>query len=251
MASYQIYQFRAELKDYRPKIWRRFQVMSNITMADLGYTVMTMYEMMAEHLFCFEMKLKKGAPERRMPKGLIDDSEHVSEIMNSLSDVNGQKTPSELFAELFAPKMWRFEIIHEDFDLGFRLTDKTFDVMESGLGDVMSAPGERITFIYDFGDYWQVELKLEKVIEDDELSDEELPRVLAGKGYGIIEDCGSVWGLAEIAEAFKVKSGEKYEMYREWLGVDDLEAFDIEDMNNELKHRPKEYSDIYEHMVYE
>jgi len=222
--------------------------MSNITMADLGYVVMTMYKMMAEHLFRFEMKLKKSAPERHMPQGLIDNSEYVSVLLNSLSDLSDKKAPSELFDEFFAPKRWFFELIYEDFDLMFRPTDMVFDVMESNLRDVMSVPGEKITFDYDFGDDWRVELKLEKVIEDNGLSDEEIPRILAGKGYGIIEDCGGVWGLAEMAEAFKVRSGEKYEMYREWLGVDDLdlEMFDIEGMNNELKYRPKKYSEIYE-----
>ena len=52
MASQPIYQFYAELKDYEPKIWRRFQVPENITMARLGYILMTMYEMKANHLFC-------------------------------------------------------------------------------------------------------------------------------------------------------------------------------------------------------
>lgn len=36
MASQPIYQFYAELKDYEPKIWRRFQVPENITMALAG-----------------------------------------------------------------------------------------------------------------------------------------------------------------------------------------------------------------------
>ena len=47
MASQPIYQFYAELKDYEPKMWRRFQVPGNITMARLGYILMTMYEMQA------------------------------------------------------------------------------------------------------------------------------------------------------------------------------------------------------------
>jgi hypothetical protein len=47
MASQPIYQFYAELDDYSPKIWRRFQVMNNITMARLGYIVMTIFEMQA------------------------------------------------------------------------------------------------------------------------------------------------------------------------------------------------------------
>ena len=36
MASQPIYQFYAELNNYQPKIWRRFQVPGNITMARLG-----------------------------------------------------------------------------------------------------------------------------------------------------------------------------------------------------------------------
>jgi hypothetical protein len=59
MASQPIYQFYAELDNYSPKIWRRFQVMNNITMARLGYIVMTIFEMQASHLFCFEVPLGK------------------------------------------------------------------------------------------------------------------------------------------------------------------------------------------------
>ena len=51
MASQPIYQLYSELNDYKPKIWRRFQVLGNITMARLGYIVMTLYEMQANHLF--------------------------------------------------------------------------------------------------------------------------------------------------------------------------------------------------------
>jgi len=55
MASHLIYQFYAELAAYKPKIWRRFQVLNNVTMAKLGYMIMTMFEMQASHLFCFDV----------------------------------------------------------------------------------------------------------------------------------------------------------------------------------------------------
>lgn len=45
-------------------------------------------------------------------------------------------------------------------------------------------------FTYDFGDDWEINVKLEKIIIDETLSKKDLPRVLKGKGYGIIEDCG-------------------------------------------------------------
>ena len=35
MASHPIYQLYAELDDFKPKIWRRFQVLNDITVARL------------------------------------------------------------------------------------------------------------------------------------------------------------------------------------------------------------------------
>jgi len=54
VASQPIYQFYAELKDYKPLIWRRFQVAGNITLAQLGYVTMTLFEMKGSHLFHLE-----------------------------------------------------------------------------------------------------------------------------------------------------------------------------------------------------
>jgi hypothetical protein len=54
MASRPIYQFYAELLEFEPLIWRRFQVPDNITLARLGYIVMTLFEMRASHLFAVE-----------------------------------------------------------------------------------------------------------------------------------------------------------------------------------------------------
>ena len=55
MASKPIYQIYAELQDYEPKIWRRFQVMNDITMARLAYILMTLFEMKGSHLYLFEV----------------------------------------------------------------------------------------------------------------------------------------------------------------------------------------------------
>jgi hypothetical protein len=54
MASNPIYEFYAQLRDYQPKMWRRFQVANNITMARLGYILMTLFEMQANHPFRIE-----------------------------------------------------------------------------------------------------------------------------------------------------------------------------------------------------
>ena len=60
MASQPIYEFYAELEDYTPKIWRRFQVANNVTMARLGYILMTLFEMQASHLFRIEVPAREN-----------------------------------------------------------------------------------------------------------------------------------------------------------------------------------------------
>ena len=72
--------------------------------------------------------------------------------------------------------------------------------------------------------------------------------MLEGEGYGIVEDCGGVGGLKEIAKAFKSKKGRKYKEFCEWLGVEELDlvSFDIEDANLRVKKIPRIYTDVYE-----
>jgi hypothetical protein len=78
MASHPIYQFYAELCDYEPKIWRRFQVMDHITAARLGYILMTLFEMQACHLFCFDISFLENLSRRQKRTGSQSDLELLS-----------------------------------------------------------------------------------------------------------------------------------------------------------------------------
>ena len=220
MASQPIYQFYAELKDYEPKIWRRFQVPENITMARLGYILMTMYEMKANHLFCVTVPIR--------------DNVKLDETLSGVGSV-------------FPDKSWRFEIGNEELFPGEG--EKVFDASTYKMRSIQGCQGEKLTLEYDYGDGWEVEITLESVLEDKELPGRELPRVLAGEGYGIIEDCGGTGGLEQLAAALRQKSGDDYENYREWLGRDesDLTAFDLDDMNLRLKKVPRIYMELYEY----
>lgn len=222
LASQPIYQFYAELSDYTPKLWRRFQVFGNITMARLGYIVMTLYEMQAEHLFQMVYPIQENF-EREMK------AKHIEEDIPILSE-----------------QVWRFQVddsenfFPEEMPERERLSDAAAHNIRSVLG---ASPGEQLFMEYDFGDGWEIKLTLEAVIED-----KELPRVLEGEGYGIIEDCGGPGGLERIAEAFQKKSGEEYKNLRTWLSRDelDLSSFDVTDMNFRLKKVPRIYRDLYE-----
>lgn len=55
MATRTVYRFYAELNDYSPKIWRRFQCDGSVTVAYFGYILMTMFEMKASHYFALDV----------------------------------------------------------------------------------------------------------------------------------------------------------------------------------------------------
>jgi hypothetical protein len=216
MPTHSIYQFCAELDDYKPRIWRRFQVAGNVTTARLGYILMTMFEMQASHLFAFEL--------------LIDGE-------------NAKHTVPEY------GKIYRFELPGDESFAGQDSDCVLFDATKYKISRVLSSRGSRLHFNYDFGDGWWILLTLEDVIVDKALPAKELPRVLEGAGYGIIEDCGGMPGLIKLTQAFKKKKGKEYKELSEWLGVVDLDmsAFDVNDMNFRLKKVPRIYADIYEH----
>lgn len=232
MASNPIYEFHAQLRDYQPKMWRRFQVVNNITMARLGYILMTLFEMQASHLFRIEVPFREN-------------------LSTSIRERMGDKEYNQLFADDPFNDIevnGIFEIITDDTYLYRDEDEKVYDMTEHKLKHVITQPLSKLVFVYDFGDNWIVDVTLERIFKDDGLPGRFLPRVLEGEGYGIIEDCGGVGGLEDLAKAFKKRKGKQYNTYREWLGLNDLdlERFDINDMNFRLLKVPRIYSDIYE-----
>ncbi|MCF0112238.1 MAG: DUF2625 family protein [Erysipelotrichaceae bacterium] len=218
MASQPIYELYAELEDYEPKMWRRFQVMQNITVARLGYILMAMYRMEASHLFRFIQPIEE----------------------------NYNRHPDSKEPLYFMKKEIEY-ILPDEYD-DFGTSKYAMDPSQTKLHKVIKVPGDELWFDYDFGDGWRVKVVLEKVFRDPDLPGKELPRILDGDGYGIIEDCGGPGGLTQIAEAFRKGSGKEYEEIRNWLGVEwiNMKAFDIKNMNFRVKEFPKVYKRLYE-----
>jgi hypothetical protein len=223
MASAPVYRFHAQLADYEPAIWRRFEVSKNISMAKLAYIVMTLFEMQASHLFSLdvpsgEILLPAMGGQARLYPGVMEKTD-------SLQDR-------------------RYTVKSED-DEDF-VDDE--DAAAVKLGSIISKPLQQMVFRYDFGDGWHVNLLLEQIYRDAELPGGELPRVLDGAGYGIIEDCGGPAGLEELAQVMKKKKGPRYKELKEWYELDgiDLKSFNLDDMNFRLKKVPGIFKGIYE-----
>lgn len=230
MAQHKVYTFYAELKDYKPKIWREFQIDGNKTVAELGYALMAMFEMTASHLFCFCL-----APDKKCLKVISELSED-----DSLID-------SSVLSEL--TKTLRFEVPDPYGDDDYECENEIqYDATKHKIWQVFYNENRALNFEYDYGDGWEISLTIKK-IERIEISAADLPRVLEGEGFGIIEDCGGAYGLEELAKVFKKKSGNRYKELSRWLGVSDLDlsSFDINDINFRLKKIPRIYKEVYEY----
>jgi hypothetical protein len=97
-------------------------------------------------------------------------------------------------------------------------------------------PGEKSKFFYeyDFGDRWEHELLVEKILPRDE--GKRYPVCLTGKRACPPEDCGGIWGYARFLEAMHDPQHPEHEEMLAWIGGEfDPEAFDLDEVNRELQ----------------
>ena len=107
------------------------------------------------------------------------------------------------------------------------------DYRKIKISDMLKTEKDKIMYEYDFGDSWEHEIILEKILPID--SKIKYPVCLAGKMNCPPEDCGGVWGYADILEILKDKNHQEYESYIEWLGGGfDPKEFDPEIINEGL-----------------
>jgi Plasmid pRiA4b ORF-3-like protein len=94
--------------------------------------------------------------------------------------------------------------------------------------------GTSFTYVYDFGDHWEVEVKVERVLPPD--SRAPFAFVIEGARAFPPEDSGGVAGYEEFLEVLSDPSDPDYEEYREWAGEDfNPERFDLGMTNERLR----------------
>jgi hypothetical protein len=142
----------------------------------------------------------------------------------------------------------RFIIHGKDFGIaqigGISFSD---DPRKVKLADLGWRVKERFLYEYDFGDYWQHQIRVEKILTSKSNNLE--PICISGKRACPPEDCGGAWQfmakkqeywvghiverVTEIVEADEIAdSMEEISQLRQWLLVD---HFDLENINSRLK----------------
>ena len=144
---------------------------------------------------------------------------------------------------------WTNSHLHQfETSLGY-IADPEFELEEAEsskkatLQSVLHGPKSHIRYEYDFGDGWDHQVLLEKLVELDEPV---LARCLEGARACPPEDCGGFWGYDNMLAILKDPKHPEYKSMNEWLGSRfDPEAFDVEAINKllaRLAPRPRKAS---------
>lgn len=111
-----------------------------------------------------------------------------------------------------------------------------FDYYSTKISDLLEKPNQRCRYEYDFGDSWDHEIVLEKILEPDE--NLAYPVCVKGKMNGPVEDCGGVYGYENLIEIQSNPRHKEFKGVTEWVGgIWAFEHFDLNEINTQLAGR--------------
>ncbi|MBI4748700.1 MAG: plasmid pRiA4b ORF-3 family protein [Acidobacteria bacterium] len=166
-----VLQLKITLRGSKPPIWRRVQVLNNMTFADLHDVIQIVMRWTYSHLHQFVV---------------------ANEFIGSVAE----------------------------------LEDDVLDEARIKLSDYISGEKGKFRYEYDFGDRWDHTIEVEKILPVD--PNQSYPRCIAGKRACPPEDCGGIWGYANLLEILADPNNPEHETMRVWVGDEfDPNEFDL------------------------
>lgn len=97
----------------------------------------------------------------------------------------------------------------------------------------ISRIGDTLSYLYDFGDNWEHLVTIEKEMKI--VAGVVYPRCVAWRNACPPEDCGGVWGYADLLRTLAGKRNARRRELIEWLGSSfDPKHFELEEANERL-----------------
>lgn len=121
-------------------------------------------------------------------------------------------------------------------DVGFNGPNEVIDSQNLKIDDVLKVKGQKLTYLYDFGDYWQHSVTLEMIIEDLSIP---FPICCTGELNCPPEDVGSLPGFYDFLKIMGNPKHPEYKHLKKWVqdkvvaldGKYDSKKFYIERVN--------------------
>ena len=105
------------------------------------------------------------------------------------------------------------------------------DEAKAKLVQIAPHEGAQFGYEYDFGDSWEHEITVEKILPN-AAAPAKTALCLDGASACPPEDCGGIWGYAELLKTLKNPKHPEHKTMKEWLGRPfDAKAFDVSQTN--------------------
>jgi hypothetical protein len=116
-----------------------------------------------------------------------------------------------------------------DGDLDFQ------DEWTISLSQLLGSVGDKVSYTYDFGDNWEHDITLEKILPAGAGATGVV--CTAGSGACPPEDCGGVWGYEDLKATLADPGAERHDEMLEWLGLDSGDDFNPKEFSAENVNR--------------
>ena len=111
---------------------------------------------------------------------------------------------------------------------------ETLNENQYTVADLAPAAKKKFIYEYDFGDGWQHEVVLEKVLPPD--AGFKHPACLAGANACPPDDCGGIPGYYQLLETLADPKHPEHADMKDWIGGEwDMAHFDLDGTNDDLK----------------
>ena len=111
---------------------------------------------------------------------------------------------------------------------------ETLNEKKYSIADIAPAAKKKFIYEYDFGDGWEHEVVVEKVLPPDVAF--KRPVCLAGENASPPDDCGGIPGYYDLLATLADPKHPDHEHMKEWIGGEwDAAHFDLDGTNADLK----------------
>lgn len=181
-------------------------------------------------------------------------SDGPAPILQIKVSLRGAKPP--IWRRLELPADTSLARLHAIIQVAFGWDDRHLHVFETPygsfgtadreLGHRAEAPvtleqiGDRFQYTYDFGDDWTHDIVVEKALDREPVA---YPRCTGGRRAAPPDDCGGVWGYAELVEVLGDPRHPDHQERLDWFGLESAAdfqpaRFDAAEITQALTGRP-------------
>ncbi|HUW05299.1 MAG TPA: plasmid pRiA4b ORF-3 family protein [Williamwhitmania sp.] len=184
---------------------------------------------MANQIYQIQIALKDSKP--KIWRRLLIPSDMLLADLHKVIQTSMGWTNSHLHQFIKDKKFYEARQPDDDFWDDFKSID--YKKKKIRVSDLLLVEKETMIYEYDFGDGWEHVITLEKILPVEE--GRKYPTCVAGKMACPPEDCGGVWGYAEMLKTIQQPEHEDYNDTIEWLGENfEPEYFNVDEVNEFL-----------------